>query len=268
MNIDEYRELVAQEAKQAESQAEQPASVVETPAEVVTETVEQSAPAPTDAPEPTQTETQTQTTQAPSVIEIDGKEVPIDELKGGYLRQQDYTRKTQELAREREKAKVAQQYFDVINARPDIAKQFAENFNLPYIDPEKAKVSELETKYQDLLLERDVELLSVKYPDFDSKSVLKFAYDEKIDKLENAYLLLKAKEGGGSKPQEVDVTALTEQIRQQVMQEIQSNVDTGSLIGKGGSTKPVTPNVPQLSPAELKVATAMGLTPAEYQKYK
>ena len=32
-------------------------------------------------------------------IEIDGQEVSIDELKKGYLRQSDYTRKTQELSR-------------------------------------------------------------------------------------------------------------------------------------------------------------------------
>lgn len=38
----------------------------------------------------------------PETVEIDGEEVPFEEVRDGYMRQQDYTRKTQELARERE----------------------------------------------------------------------------------------------------------------------------------------------------------------------
>lgn len=260
MNIDDYRAEVAKQKEEADStpveQTATPEAVVETP--IVEAPVTQvEAPIVEDT-------VVTQTT--PQVIEIDGKELPIDEVKGGYLRQADYTRKTQELARLKEQAQVAQQYYDVINARPDIAKQFAENFNLPYVDPEQAKVTELETKYQDLLLEREVELLSVKYPDFNQAEVLKFAYDEKIDKLENAYLLSKAKTGGQSTAT-LDVASLTEQIRQQVLQELQSNVDTGSIIGTGGSAKPVSPDVPNLTPAQAKVAKSMNMSPAEYSKW-
>lgn len=39
--------------------------------------------------------------KGPQTIEIDGKPIPLDEVKDGYLRQQDYTRKTQQLADER-----------------------------------------------------------------------------------------------------------------------------------------------------------------------
>lgn len=39
--------------------------------------------------------------QSPQTIEIDGKPIPLSEVKDGYLRQQDYTRKTQALADER-----------------------------------------------------------------------------------------------------------------------------------------------------------------------
>lgn len=259
MNIDEYRALKAQDEVPPTDSAEQPVvtqPVVETPIVEATPIVEG---APTDV-----TDTATQPT-IPETIEIDGKQVPIDELKGGYLRQSDYTRKTQDLAREREKAKVAQQYFDVINAKPDVAKQFAQAFNLPYVDPEKEKVTELEHKYQDLLLEREIELLSVKYPDFDSKEVLQLAHDEQINKLENAYLLSKARKGSGPAS---DLTSLREQIRQEIQQELQSNVDTGSIIGTGGSGKPVTPTTPTLSEAEMKVASRMKMSPSEYSKWK
>lgn len=256
MNIDDYRAEVARQKEEADSQVEQPATP-ETVANPIVEAPATEAPIVEDAPV-------TQTT--PQVIEIDGKEVPIEELKGGYLRQADYTRKTQELARDKEKAQIAQQYYDVISARPDVAKQFAENFNLPYVDPEQAKVTDLERKYQDLLLTREVELLSVKYPDFNETEVLRFAHDEKIDKLENAYLLSKARTGAQSTGT-VDVASLTEQIRQQVLQELQSNVDTGSIIGTGGSAKPVSPDVPTLTPAQAKVAKSMGMSPAEYSKW-
>lgn len=35
------------------------------------------------------------------VFEIDGQKLTLDELKSGYLRQSDYTKKTQELAEQR-----------------------------------------------------------------------------------------------------------------------------------------------------------------------
>lgn len=52
--------------------------------------------------EGTSPDNQEQNTQ-PTQIEVNGQMVDIDELKKGYLRQSDYTKKSQELAREREK---------------------------------------------------------------------------------------------------------------------------------------------------------------------
>lgn len=46
-------------------------------------------------------EEQADDTQEPLTVEIDGKEVTLEEVKSGYLRQQDYTRKTMQLAEER-----------------------------------------------------------------------------------------------------------------------------------------------------------------------
>lgn len=40
----------------------------------------------------------------PSLIEVDGKMIPIDELKKGYMRQEDYTRKTQKLSQAKSKS--------------------------------------------------------------------------------------------------------------------------------------------------------------------
>lgn len=49
---------------------------------------------------------------------VDGSSVTFDELKKGYLRQSDYTKKTQELAEERESLKDAQALWDAMNSDP------------------------------------------------------------------------------------------------------------------------------------------------------
>lgn len=64
-------------------------------------------------------------------VEIDGEQIPIAELKKGYLRQADYTRKTQELADAKRKAEAVEQelaqhrqFYANVNAffaqRPDV----------------------------------------------------------------------------------------------------------------------------------------------------
>lgn len=39
--------------------------------------------------------------QQSNYVEIDGQQVDLEEVKKGYMRQSDYTRKTQELAKEK-----------------------------------------------------------------------------------------------------------------------------------------------------------------------
>jgi hypothetical protein len=53
-----------------------------------------------EAPEDEEAEADTEAKE-PAAVEIDGKPIPLDEVKAGYLRQQDYTRKTQQLAEEK-----------------------------------------------------------------------------------------------------------------------------------------------------------------------
>lgn len=67
-------------------------------------------PEETEATEPTETvdnlETSTEVPEEPGyVVKIDGEEqqVSLEELQNGYQRQADYTRKTQEIAAERER---------------------------------------------------------------------------------------------------------------------------------------------------------------------
>lgn len=60
---------------------------------------------PTEEPEE-------ETEEAPQTFEVDGQEVSLDELKLGYLRQSDYTRKTQAAAEQRKAAETQQQNYE------------------------------------------------------------------------------------------------------------------------------------------------------------
>ena len=216
MNLDEYRAMKAEEAQQVE----------------VTPSVqtEQSA---TPTPEQTnQTENQagsasenggneTTTSEAPTEIEIDGQKVSIDELKNGYMRQSDYTRKTQELAITRQQTTRAQEMYKKISENPEFAQEVSEKVGMDYLDPTQEQLQELQSAYQDLLLEREVERLSNRYEDFNPQQVLQFAYDHKYENLEDAYLLWKSKSDAPVNNASVDVGSLKEQIRQELLAELQ-----------------------------------------------
>lgn len=286
MNIEEYRAMKAQEAqeqeqKDSQSREEQP----NVQAQPTTTATHESAPqaqgekeqpsspsggeeGASGAPSADKTE-QPNETALPTTVDIDGVAVPIEELKNGYLRQSDYTKKTQELARERDKQKIQEEYFKALNSNPQLAQAFAKQFNLPYVDPTQAQLIEANNKYQDLLLKQEVDALSAKYSDFDAREVLQFAYDNKIENLEHAYTLISTQKGANTQATpSVDVDSIKEQIRQELLNELQSNVDTQSIIQSGGDSAPVRDNSPVLSNQEIKIARNLRMTPEEYAKWR
>lgn len=273
MNIDAYREMVANEAKQAEQEQQQVNSQVEQPT-VVAET-QTNTEIVTD---PVETQTETVTPVLPDTVEIDGKPVPVEELKKGYLRQSDYTKKTQELARQREQTAIADEYYKALNSRPELAQAVAQQFNLPFVDPAQAELIEARNKLQDVQLQQTVSELTTKYPDFEAREVMQFAVDNKVENLEHAYTLLSHQKGAGVQADAIpdavettgaiDVEALTKQIRQDVLKELQSNVDTQSIIQTNGSGSAIVDNTPTLSAQELKVAKNLRMSPGEYAKWR
>lgn len=261
MNIEEYRAMKAKEQEQATNPE----------GEVVNAQIEQSTNA---MPGTTQEET-TQTSHAPEeqpaqteaqTIEIEGiGTVPIDELKQGYLRQSDYTKKTQELAQQRKEAEIAKQYFDALQANPEEAKRFAEANNLPFKTQSDIENEQIREQYEMLLVKQEIELMKTKYQDFDEQLALEVASEKNFDNLEDAYLFAKAKQGVA---QPVDIDSIKEQIRQEVLNELQSNQNTSSIIGKQGASRPIVDDTPQLTQAELRVAQGLGMTPKEYAKWR
>jgi hypothetical protein len=77
---------------------------------------------------------------APTTIDLgDGTSVPLEELKAGYLRQSDYTRKTQEVSQQRTQLEPLIQAAEILTgndqaAKIALARQVAESVGLKIVD--------------------------------------------------------------------------------------------------------------------------------------
>lgn len=278
MNIDQYRAMKAQEEAQQNSAKEQTDAQTQQSA---TEPVSQE-PQATQQSEPTPTTTTTQTdaqtppseptTSVPQTFHIEGiGDVSLEELQKGYLRQSDYTKKTQQVAQQRKEVEQAVSFFEQIKSNPDVAQQLSEQF--PELNPEQLRMKQLEQQYHDLLLEREVERLQSKYEDFDVREVLQVAYDKKLENIEDAYLLVKANKPSTTNQEtpttpSFDIEQVKAQLRQELKQELELELGTTSIIQSGGATPPTTQDTPTLSDAERKVARMMKLSDADYVKWR
>lgn len=97
-------------------------------------------------------------TPVEALFELDGTPITLDEARNGYLRQSDYTRKTQELAEMRSRLAEAEAITEALRADPvatlnalsqafDVGLQAQAPYD-PYadMDPELARISMLEQK--------------------------------------------------------------------------------------------------------------------------
>lgn len=282
MNIDEYRALKAQEEQENNSkEGETPNAETQQSSDgEITPEQEENVEVPGVVSEeikseenvPAEQATETQETK-PTMIEVDGKELTLDELKNGYLRQSDYTRKTQEAKRLEQEAKEALEFVQQLRTKPEVAQQLSQQFEMPNLDPVQAEYRELENKYYDLLIEKQVGDMQAKYGEFDVKEVLETARDNNINDLDTAYHVVQSRKGGGkSVEQAVDIDALKEELRQGILEDLkkeqEAQVDTSSIIEQRGSGTPVKSDEPNLTGEELKVARMMGLGKKEYAKWR
>lgn len=247
MNIEQYRALKAQELEESnqpeDTVEEKPIEEETNPEEEIEETVE----------------------EEPIKIEIDGQELGLDELKNGYLRQSDYTKKTQELSRQRKEAEEALNFYESLKTNPQKLDEIRSTHGVPEgLDPASVRVRELENKVYDMMLEKEIDTLTAKYSDFDIRVVLETAQEKGIVDLEDAYLLSKAHVS-----QSADFDEMKESIRKEVLAEIEKErKDTSTIISSQADTKPVIPDEVKISSGELKVAQGMGLTKEEYVKWR
>ena len=148
-------------------------------------------------------------------VKVDGEnqEVSLEELRDGYQRQSDYTRKTQELASERKRLQQAEAIVSSLEADPDgtltaLADAFGVQMKSPVNqgsnesydswddtqpDPTEQRIANLETQIaqQNRLqrrqqTEKQVEGLKEQYGDFDAQELYQHALRNKIGNLEAA----------------------------------------------------------------------------------
>jgi hypothetical protein len=253
MNIDQYRALKAQEANKASAPA--PTQVAETKP-IVPPVVEETKPKEESAP------------AVPDKIVIEGiGEVPISELKNGYLRQSDYTQKTQEVARQKREVQEAVTFYEQLKANPDLVQQISQNTQVPdTLDPTLSQVMELKNIVYDMMLQNEISNLQKKYPDFEVSKVIPIANEKHLTNLEDAYILSKANQPEATT---INKAELEKQLREQIMREMQAERSaTQTIIDTHGNPAVISDNEPKLSPAEQKVARMMRLTDADYAKWR
>ena len=147
-------------------------------------------------------------------VKVDGEnqEVSLEELRDGYQRQSDYTRKTQELASERKRLQQAEAIVSSLEADPDgtltaLADAFGvqvgssntggddsyDTWGDTEPDPTEQRIANLETQIaqQNRLqrrqqTEKQVEGLKDQYGDFDAQELYQHALTHKIGNLEAA----------------------------------------------------------------------------------
>ena len=269
MNIMQYRALKAQEAQVSQTVDQTPSTPtpqVETQVKPPEEPAKQET-TPTQTPE---VKVEPTPPVIPDKITIDGiGEVSIDELKNGYLRQTDYTQKTQEVARQKREVQDAVTFFEQIKRNPQVLQQITSNVQVPpTLDPATAKVIELENRVYDMMLEREIETLQNKYKDFEVKDVLEMAQKKNITNLEDAYHLVKSTKPQAP-PQVIDTNALKEQLRKELLKEIEAERSaTQTIITSNDTVAPVQDNSPKLSDAEKKVANMMRMSESDYVKWR
>lgn len=144
--------------------------------------------------------------------------VAVDELVKGYMRQNDYTQKTQSLSQEREQVQLMQDLANALEANPqETLASLAEAYEVqlgatstPAVDAENLPISsgqeqlppevanslnrmnqfmeEQEKRELRQEIEREISECKSKYGDFDEASVIHFAYTRGIPDIEVAYL--------------------------------------------------------------------------------
>lgn len=240
-------------------QAYEEENVVETPVEETSEQSEQVEQQEVETQEETKVDTPQEEvkeeTAEPQKIKIEGLgEFTIEEIKemqSGYMRQSDYTKKTQELAKQRKELEALRNTGTPTPTMPPN--------NNPVTQVEQ-RIQELEQKLADKELDDEISRLKNTYPDFDEVKVLTEAYERGVTDLEFVYRATREEK-------QVDVQTLEQQIREKVLKELAENKALTSSIVTTGAT-PVTQRQPNITPDEMAICEEFGLSVEEYYKYK
>jgi predicted DNA binding CopG/RHH family protein len=213
------------------------------------------------------------TTTPTNEIEIDGLgKVKFDDIKEwqkGHMRQSDYTKKTQEVAKQRQEAKEALEVFNYLKNNPQIAQALSNgdvsaiqnNPAFNSLNPQYQQYNDVNMKMATLELDLKLNDLKSRYPDFNEVEVLTEADKLGITDLEFVYNALQGKK----------LPTLKEQIKKEIEASLtskirQNGLDTGTIINDNDA---ITHNANfGLNEAEMKIASKMGLSYESYANGK
>jgi hypothetical protein len=141
-------------------------------------------------------------------VELDGEKIPLSqvrEYKKGYLRQSDYTKKSQEIAAQRKEIESLVQLAKFLDANPPIAKGMIEYLNSlkqqgkgtekkspieERLEKMESMLTQTQEASEDKALDAEIAGLKKQYPDFNEDAVLEAAEKWEIPDLEAVYLKL------------------------------------------------------------------------------
>lgn len=203
-------------------------------------------------------------------LEIEGLgKVKIDDLKEwkqGYMRQSDYTRKTQEVAQQRKEVNDALEVYNYLKSNPHVAQALSQgDVSALQTSPVASKLSPQNKQFEDvnfrlatMELDNTLNRLKATHKDFDEIEVLKEAERIGVTDLEFVYNSIRGKNVD-------DIEArLTKKIEEELTEKIRKNgITTQTTIDPKDTSS--APNH-GLSPEQIAIATKMKLTPEQYAK--
>lgn len=232
---------------------------------------------PENTPEPTDTEPTDTNTGEPETpkFEIDGEEFDLDTIKEwrqGHLRQADYTRKTQEIAKMRKELeakeamyKDAIEVYQFLQANPTLTQQLyqsalEEGQEAPHIKQEQRpttdpRVDQVLYELEVQKIENELQNLLKQDPDVNDVELLNIANEKNMD-LQTAYIFWKGQ----------NVDNIVKKKQQELTNKMKKNADsTATLINP--SDKGVTKSL-GLTETEIAMAKRLDMSAEEYAKWK
>lgn len=235
-----------------------------------TETVQESTPVET----PVENTPVEDNTPIMDKYSIDGEEYSIDDIrewKKSGLRQSDYTRKTQELAKQRKEAQEALEVFNYLQSKPDLLKKLVEldgedldtkeieNVSKK-IDPVQKEIQDIKTQLMVKEIDRELERIMSNDKTVTDVELLEIANEYKCD-VNKAYTIWR-----GINFDKI-IKAKELETKRALSEEIQKNADrTRTLVTQDNSVS--TSGDYGLDDTEKAWADKLGMSYEEYSRYK
>lgn len=199
---------------------------------------------------------------------IDGEEFSIDEIrewKRGNMRQSDYTRKTQEIAKQRKEAEEALEVYNYLMSNQELVQKLVEidtenpieaNKAKEKLDPLKKELEDVKTQLKIKDIDNEIKEITSKDKLVSDIELLQIATEKNCD-INTAYKLWRAD----------NMDKILAEKEREITEKIKRNAEvTKTLITPTDKTPEV--QTYGLSEMEIVMAERLGMTIEEYATYK